>query len=87
MDSRQSGSRFGVTAPPGFYSRLVGFVLLLTALVNAGNMVSVDPKRRLQQSRSWWTSAPEVTAHGFGGGYPGKDGIRRTTHGMGQGWS
>src|SRR5512140_373833 len=79
------GSRFGVTAPPGFYSRLVGFVLLLAALVNAGNMVSVDAKRRLQQSRSWWTSAPEVSADGFSGSYPGKDGIRRTTFGMGHG--
>ena len=85
MGSRQPGSRFGVTAPPGFYWRLVGFILLLTALVNAGNMVSVDPKRRLQQSRSWWTSAPEVSARGFGGGYPGKDGVPRTTFGMGHG--
>jgi len=85
MDSRQPGSRFGVTAPPGFYSRLVGFILLLTALVNAGNMVSVDPKRRLQQSRSWWTSAPEVSADGFSGGYPGKDGMPRATYGMGHG--
>jgi hypothetical protein len=85
VDSRQPGSRFGVTPPPGFYSRLVGFILLLTALVNAGNMVSIDPKRRLQQSRSWWTSAPEVSAHGVGGGYPGRDGIPRTTFGMGHG--
>ncbi|MDP2997373.1 MAG: glycosyltransferase family 39 protein [Bryobacterales bacterium] len=53
--------------------------------MNAGNMVSVDAKRRLQQSRSWWTSAPEVSADGFSGGYPGKDGIRRATFGMGHG--
>ena len=85
MDSWQPGSRFGVTAPPGFYSRLVGFILLLTALVNAGNVVSIDAKRRLQQSRSWWTSAPEVSAYGSFGGSPGKDGIPRTPYGMGHG--
>jgi len=72
-------------SPPGFRRHLVLLTVLITALVNAGGLVSLDAKRRLQQSRSWWTAAPEVDSLFLRGGYPGKDGVMRTTYGMGQG--
>lgn len=72
-------------APPGFLPRLCLFAALLAALVNSGNMVSIDPVRRLQQARALWTTEPDVDpvdARIFG--TLAYDGHRHATFGLGQ---
>ncbi|MBN9657267.1 MAG: glycosyltransferase family 39 protein [Acidobacteria bacterium] len=85
MDASPSTAAHLPPAPPGFLPRLWLLVALLAALVNAGSMVSIDPIRRLQQTRALWTSEPEVAAveaHLFG--TLGYDGKRHAYYGLGQ---
>ena len=60
-------------APRRFYLALLLLVALTAALVNAGNMGSIDPARRLQQAHSWWTGEPEVSPEPFNKGWGARD--------------
>ncbi|MGJ5815916.1 glycosyltransferase family 39 protein [Paludibaculum fermentans] len=85
MNPASTPGPFGLRTPPGFLPRLWLFVALLAALVNAGSMVSIDPVRRLQQTRALWTAEPEIRpeeAHAFG--TLGYDGKRHAYFGLGQ---
>lgn len=86
MDPSLTSTVFDLHVPRGFFRRLWLLVALLAALVNAGSMVSVDPLRRLQQSRALWTSEPEVSAEDNQGfGTLGYDGHRHAWFGLGHG--
>ncbi|MGC4048574.1 MAG: glycosyltransferase family 39 protein [Paludibaculum sp.] len=85
MDASPTTAAQPPSVPRGFLPRLWLLVALLAALVNAGSMVSIDPIRRLQQTRALWTSEPEVRAeeaHLFG--TLGYDGKRHPYYGLGQ---
>lgn len=85
MDPSPTTAVYDLRVPRGFFPRLWLFVALLAALVNAGGMVSIDPIRRLQQTRALWTSEPEVSVeetHLFG--TLGYDGKRHPYYGLGQ---
>lgn len=73
--------------PRRFFLALLLLTALTAALVNAGNMGSIDPARRLQQAHSWWTGEPEVSTepHDRGFGAPDPRGRMRSTFGMGHG--
>lgn len=85
MDPSPTTAVYDLRVPRGFLPRLWLLVALLAALVNAGGMVSIDPIRRLQQTRALWTSEPEVSVeetHLFG--TLGYDGKRHPYYGLGQ---
>src|SRR5713101_7436091 len=63
---------------------LVGLTAVLTALlVQPGQFASIDTVRRLQTTRSFWTSAPPV-APGDIRGLVGRNGQLHYWYGMGQ---
>ncbi|QOY87364.1 glycosyltransferase family 39 protein [Paludibaculum fermentans] len=85
MNPTLTTGAFGLRVPRGFFTRLWLLVALLAALVNAGSMVSIDPVRRLQQTRALWTSEPEIRpeeANLFG--TLAYDGKRHAYFGLGQ---
>ncbi|MBL0159085.1 MAG: hypothetical protein IPP47_18525 [Bryobacterales bacterium] len=75
----------GLPVPPHFLLALLLLTALTAALVNPGNMGSLDPSRRLQQAHSWWTDEPEVGPEPYNQiwGAPDRQGLKRATFGMG----
>jgi hypothetical protein len=60
MRTEQQTVILGIAAPRGFYLALAGLVVVVTALVNAGNLNNADAVRRLNVAHSWWAGTPEV---------------------------
>ena len=87
MPNQQAPPEAAIRPPRRFFLGLLLLTALTAALVNPGNMGSIDPSRRLQQAHSWWTSEPEVSTEpqdqGFGA--PDPQGRLRATFGMGHG--
>jgi len=87
MPAQQAPPPAAICAPRRFCFALLLLTALTAALVNPGNMGSIDPSRRLQQAHSWWTGEPEVSTepHDQGFGAPDPQGRMRSTFGMGHG--
>ncbi|HEY3440965.1 MAG TPA: hypothetical protein VGK29_09445 [Paludibaculum sp.] len=85
MPVQQAPHTASLPVPPHFFLALLLLTALTAALVNPGNMGSLDPSRRLQQAHSWWTGEPEVGPEPYnqGWGAPDPQGHRRVTFGMG----
>src|SRR5437868_2392547 len=61
---------------------LIGLTALLTSFVIQGELGSIDTLRRLQTTRSFWTSAPPVWSGDAA--LTGRNGKRYYWYGMGQ---
>jgi hypothetical protein len=85
MRAQQAPPVEHISVPRHFFLALLVLAALTAALVNPGNMGSVDPSRRLQQAHSWWTGEPEVDPkpHNAGFGAPDPQGRMRSTFGVG----
>jgi len=74
----------GVDMPRGLLRRLVLLSALLAAVVNCGDLGSIDARRRLQQARALWSGEPEVRAEESAVFPRSAGGTRRSFYGAGQ---
>ncbi len=85
MILEQERHLLGVDLPRGLVCRLALLAALLAAIVNCGDLGSIDSRRRLQQARALWAGEPEVRPEDPAPFFPrSSDGVRRSIYSAGQ---